>query len=125
MSRTFLLLTFLVLATSLLSAQKKYQTETAAAAMLPAYCDFLSLPCDANTPAELEPNIKWCEAQFGQRDFVVKRLPTAGIAVLLAEYMVKEDLQQYCFTCNPYAARCSYGNMVGGRNGGCFARRYS
>ncbi|MGH1434991.1 MAG: M20/M25/M40 family metallo-hydrolase [Lewinella sp.] len=97
MPRTLLLLTILVLATSLLSAQEKHQTEAAAAAMLPAYCDFLSLPCDANNPAELEPNIQWCEAQFGQRDFVVKRLPTAGIEVLLAEYMVKEDLPTVLF----------------------------
>lgn len=79
------------------SAQQTFQTEEAAAAMLPAFCEFLSLPCDANNPAELEANIQWCETQFGKRGFTVKRLPTAGIEVLLAEYQVAADLPTVLF----------------------------
>lgn len=82
---------------STISAQQKYQSEEAAAAMLPAFCDFLSMPCDANNPAELEANIQWCEKQFQQRGFTINRLPTAGIEVLLAEYSVGKNLPTVLF----------------------------
>ncbi|MEL7220564.1 MAG: hypothetical protein AAGJ93_04545, partial [Bacteroidota bacterium] len=65
---------------------KTYQTEQAAIAMLPEFCNFLQMPCDANNPAELEDNIQWCEKQFSQRGFQIGRLPTEGIEVVLAEY---------------------------------------
>jgi acetylornithine deacetylase/succinyl-diaminopimelate desuccinylase-like protein len=76
---------------------KAYASEQAALNMLPEFCTFLSLPCDANKPAELEANIQWCEKQFGQRDFAVQRLPTAGLEVLLAEYFIHEKLPTVLF----------------------------
>lgn len=82
---------------SLLGAQPKYQTEQAAIAMLPDFCAFLSMPCDANNPAELEPNIQWCEQHFEKRGFQVKRLPTEGLEVLLATYQVQDDLPTVLF----------------------------
>ncbi|MEL6968676.1 MAG: M20/M25/M40 family metallo-hydrolase [Bacteroidota bacterium] len=89
-------LLFLLLANVVL-AQQTYQTRTAALDMLPAFCDFLRMPCDANNPEELVANIQWCEDQFSQRDFSVKRLPTAGIEVLLAEHQQGDDLPTVLF----------------------------
>lgn len=93
----FYALTLILLTLGTLHAQPDYQTRQAALDMLPAFCDFLRMPCDANTPAELDANIDWCEEQFDQRGFVVKHLPTAGIDVLLAEYQVAEELPVVLF----------------------------
>ena len=82
---------------SFLLAQPDYVTRQAALDMLPAFCDFLRMPCDANTPSELDANIEWCDQQFTQRGFEVKHLPTAGIEVLLAEYKVDENLPVVLF----------------------------
>ncbi|MEL7426008.1 MAG: acetylornithine deacetylase, partial [Bacteroidota bacterium] len=86
-----------LLSANIVLAQQTYQTRTAALDMLPAFCDFLSMPCDANNPEELVANIQWCEDQFIQRDFDVKRLPTAGIEVLLAEHRQGDDLPTVLF----------------------------
>ena len=54
------------------------------------FYDFLTLPNDAHYPEQLEENIKWLEKAYAQRGFRVRRLPTAGIDLVLAEYDVKD-----------------------------------
>lgn len=54
-------------------------------AALELYRDFLTLPNDANVPADLIPILEWLETAFGDRGFETRRLPTAGSDVLLAE----------------------------------------
>ena len=96
MRYSLLLLGCLFLGNSLMG-QKNYESRQAALNFLPAFCDFLAMPCDANNPPELEANIEWCEQQFSQRGFTVKHLPTAGIEVLLATYEVNPDLPEVLF----------------------------
>lgn len=48
--------------------------------------DFLTLPNNAQRPAQLEPNLVWLEQAFSDRGFQTERLPTTGIDLLLAEY---------------------------------------
>ncbi len=86
-----------LLFSNVLFAQQKYQTYAAALDVLPDFCDFLAMPCDANNPEELVANIKWCDEQFSQRGFQVKRIPTAGIEVLLAEYQRADNLPTVLF----------------------------
>lgn len=57
---------------------------------LDAFHELLSLPNDAQNPASLEPNIKWCEKAFADRGFTTKRLPTSTVPLLLAERKVKK-----------------------------------
>ncbi len=54
------------------------------------FYELLSLPNDAQNPADLEPNIQWCEKAFADRGFTTKRLPTATVPLLLAERKVKK-----------------------------------
>jgi acetylornithine deacetylase/succinyl-diaminopimelate desuccinylase-like protein len=46
---------------------------------------FFSLPNDANQPAQIEPNVKWCESAFAKRGFKTQRLETEAAPLLLAE----------------------------------------
>lgn len=55
-------------------------------ASLEPYREFLSIPNDANVAGQLEPNLRWLEANFGQRGFQHQRLENAGIDLFLAEY---------------------------------------
>lgn len=50
------------------------------------YFEFLTFPNDANYPEQLEVNQQWLERAFADRGFQVRRLPTGGIDLLLAEY---------------------------------------
>lgn len=52
---------------------------------LPEYREFLSIPCDAHFPEDLEKNRTWVEAAFRKRNFTIKRLPTEGFDLVLAE----------------------------------------
>lgn len=52
---------------------------------LTEYREFLSIPCDAHFPADLEKNRTWIEAAFRKRNFTIKRLPTNGFDLVLAE----------------------------------------
>jgi acetylornithine deacetylase/succinyl-diaminopimelate desuccinylase-like protein len=72
---------------NLISAQADWNqlAQKYAKASLSEFHAFLSLPNDANIPAQLEPNILWAIDAFQKRGFSVKRLPTAGIDLLLAE----------------------------------------
>ena len=49
------------------------------------YREFLSLPNDAAYPDDILALVKWMEPQFERRGFTVRRIPTAGSPVLLAE----------------------------------------
>jgi len=55
------------------------------AASLADFIDFLSLPCDAHYPDDLEKNIDWIIPKFEALDFSIERLPTEGIDLILAE----------------------------------------
>ena len=46
--------------------------------------DLVSIPNNSNIPAELVPNIAWCEANFEKRGWNIERLETAGFPMLLA-----------------------------------------
>ena len=46
--------------------------------------EFFSLPNDAYSPEEIEPNVKWCENAFGKRGFTTQRLETESVPLLLA-----------------------------------------
>ena len=59
-------------------------------AFIPEYLDFISLPCDAHYPDQLEPNIQWLEQAFTARGFTTERLQTKGIPILLVERLVKD-----------------------------------
>jgi acetylornithine deacetylase/succinyl-diaminopimelate desuccinylase-like protein len=63
-----------------------FKTFAQAKATLPQLIEFLQIPNDANQPEQLEPNIAWLEAAFAERGFTTRRLPTAGIDLLLTEY---------------------------------------
>lgn len=55
-------------------------------ASLPHYIEFLAIPNDARIEGQLEPNLQWLEREFARRGFTTKRLPNAGIDLLLAAY---------------------------------------
>ena len=46
--------------------------------------EFYSLPNDANYPAQIEPNVKWCERAFEKRGFKTQRIATPTVPLLLA-----------------------------------------
>jgi len=48
----------------------------------------LSIPNDANFPADIEKNVQWCENAFQKRAFTTTRLETGGAPLLLAERKV-------------------------------------
>ena len=66
-------------------------------ASLDTYREFLGLPNDARVPGQLEPNLVWLEEQFGRRGFAVRRLPNAGIDLLLATRTVAADAPTVLF----------------------------
>jgi len=63
-----------------------------APAAVERYRALLSLPNDAHFPDDIEVLIQWMEAAFGERGFDVRRLPTPGSPLLLAERSVDADL---------------------------------
>ena len=48
--------------------------------------DLLAIPNDAHFHDDIEKNIVWCEEAFGQRNFTTRRIPSAGVPLLMAEY---------------------------------------
>ena len=50
--------------------------------------ELLAIPNDAHYPEEIEKNIIWCEKAFTERTFTTRRVPSAGIPLLLAEYQI-------------------------------------
>lgn len=46
--------------------------------------EILSIPNDANHPADVQANVQWSETAFEQRGFKVTRIPTAEAPLLLA-----------------------------------------
>nr|WP_298999236.1 M20/M25/M40 family metallo-hydrolase [uncultured Allomuricauda sp.] len=51
----------------------------------PILKDILSIPNDAFYPEDIEKNVKWCETEFGSRNFSTTRIETKGAPLLLAE----------------------------------------
>lgn len=88
---------FLLLSFGGVHCQQSFVTERAATASLPEHFEFLRLPCDANIPEQLEPNIQWLEEKFSARGFAVRRIPTEGIDVLLAEWKAEGDVPTVLF----------------------------
>ncbi|MBK7871051.1 MAG: M20/M25/M40 family metallo-hydrolase [Saprospiraceae bacterium] len=86
---TFLIVIFFIIQT--LDAQSLEKLKLDALAIkyarqsLPEYREFLSIPCDAHFPADLEKNRTWIENAFRKRNFTIKRLPTKGFDLVLAE----------------------------------------
>lgn len=56
-----------------------------ARASFPMLREILSVPNDANDPADVEKNVAWSEAAFAQRGFSTRRIATQGAPLLLAE----------------------------------------
>ena len=54
------------------------------------YREFLSLPNDANYPDDILRMVDWMETAFGERDFEMTRIPTAGSPLLLATRHVND-----------------------------------
>lgn len=48
--------------------------------------ELLAIPNDAHYPEEIEKNIIWCEKAFTERAFTTRRILSAGVPLLLAEY---------------------------------------
>jgi len=46
--------------------------------------EFFSLPNDSNDPAQIQPNVQWCEKAFAKRGFKTQRLETETVPLLLA-----------------------------------------
>ncbi|MEE4108255.1 MAG: M20/M25/M40 family metallo-hydrolase, partial [Halieaceae bacterium] len=59
-----------------------------ARASFPLLRELLRIPNDANSPADIEKNIVWCEEAFGDRGFSLARIATPKIPLLLAERRV-------------------------------------
>ena len=58
-------------------------------ASIELFKELLSIPNDAHFHEDIEKNIVWCESAFDKRNFTTKRIPSAGIPLLLAEYNVE------------------------------------
>jgi acetylornithine deacetylase/succinyl-diaminopimelate desuccinylase-like protein len=50
--------------------------------------DLVSIPNDSHDPAQLVPNIEWCETNLEKREWEVKRLETKSFPLLFAEKSV-------------------------------------
>ncbi|OAV43430.1 M20/M25/M40 family metallo-hydrolase [Lewinella sp. 4G2] len=59
-------------------------------ASLPDYEAFLSIPNDARKEGQLEPNLQWLEREFSKRGFSSKRLPNAGLDLVLFTFPATE-----------------------------------
>ncbi len=57
---------------------------------IPLLKDLLAIPNDAHFPLDIEKNVKWCEKEFEKRGFILERLETPTVPLLLAEKKVKE-----------------------------------
>ncbi|MBX2874226.1 MAG: M20/M25/M40 family metallo-hydrolase [Saprospiraceae bacterium] len=90
MKHTITLLFLLLANLSMIFAQSRKTeldevADRFAAASLQNFKELLSIPNDAHYPQDIEKNVKWCEAQFGQRGFRTERLSTPTVPLLLAE----------------------------------------
>ena len=57
------------------------------------FYELLSLPNDAHIQADIEKNVKWCEAAFAKRGFTTQRLNTETVPLLLAERKVNNPVK--------------------------------
>lgn len=85
----YLNLGYLALSQPLSTSQIENLAYQKGLAFIPEYLEFISMPCDAHYPEQLEPNLQWLETAFTQRGFQTRRLPTEGIPILLAERLVE------------------------------------
>jgi acetylornithine deacetylase/succinyl-diaminopimelate desuccinylase-like protein len=83
----------IILSATLATAQKQNSWEEVAyrqgIASFRNFYDLLSLQNDAHFPADIEKNVKWCEAAFAERGFATTRLTTPTVPLLLAERKAK------------------------------------
>jgi acetylornithine deacetylase/succinyl-diaminopimelate desuccinylase-like protein len=84
-----LLLPLAVQAQKITQTQLQATSEKYAVQSFKEFYDLLSLPNDANVPADIERNVQWCEAAFTKRGFATTRLKTSTVPLLLAERKVK------------------------------------
>jgi acetylornithine deacetylase/succinyl-diaminopimelate desuccinylase-like protein len=91
--RLAVVLLFLLSSSALAQPLSRARLTELAAAQLPQafteFREFLRIPNDAHHPADLEKAIAWMEHAFERDGFTTRRLPTAGIPLLLAERPVK------------------------------------
>jgi acetylornithine deacetylase/succinyl-diaminopimelate desuccinylase-like protein len=66
-------------------AQIRTLTEANFDAAVALYREFLSLPNDANFPDDIARLVDWMEPAFAARGFEMRRIPTAGSPLLLAQ----------------------------------------
>ena len=67
--------------------------EKHAVASFREFYELLSLPNDAHVQADIEKNVKWCEAAFAKRGFSTQRLNTETVPLLLAERKVNNPVK--------------------------------
>lgn len=84
------LLIALIVAAGGLQAQSTLDTIFAsrARASFASLRELLAIPNDAHHADDIERNVAWCEAAFGERGFETRRLTTPEAPLLLAEYPV-------------------------------------
>lgn len=85
MNRNFLVLAILFIPFTTIYSQNldELSLKYAKASFAELY-DFFSLPNNAYSPEEIEPNVKWCENAFTKRGFKTQRLETETVPLLLA-----------------------------------------
>ena len=93
----FTLCSNLILAQSIRTATMQELAYEYAHKSLGELHEFYSLPNDAYMPAQLEPNIAWVDQAFQKRGFTIKKLPTEGIDLVLAEMQVDASLPTVLF----------------------------
>lgn len=59
--------------------------------------EFVSIPCDAFYPKDMDRNVDWLKNAFEKRDFKVRVLETPSIPIVLAERIVNPDLPTVLF----------------------------
>ncbi len=98
MNKWVLCLSALASCTLALSGQVSHSDIASAAraelrSSLEQFHAFLSLPNDAHRPADLEPNMQWLSQELEKLDFKVRRLPTGGLDLMLAERTVANPVR--------------------------------
>ena len=84
--RKVLLITiFSTLILTIVNAQNDSKFWKFGTSSFPLFQELLAIPNDAHNHDDIEKNVQWCEKQFEQRGFSLKRLETESLPLLLAE----------------------------------------
>lgn len=101
MKKIFLLISFGISLTSYSQKIKPEKIEAWVTKQIPValmeHREFVSLPCDANFPEDMVRNVEWLEGAFEKRGFIVQRLETESVDIVLAEMEVKKNLPWVLF----------------------------